>query len=205
MSQLVRIFSTPIFKTSFDKTLCDSALQSVFKLKDKKEGYQQQNNWCSRDDLHQLDPFNELSTEILKFSKGVLDHITLIRDSEYITCMWANVNKVGHQHPQHIHGNAFLSGVLYLQLPEGSGKTYFVDPRPAAKVFSFDFKDNPNEWMGGSNWGPPPAVGDLIVFPSWLPHGVDFATSESDAERVSLSFNIMPKLTVDTVTRRISL
>ena len=205
MNEVYRLFSTPVFKSEIDKMLCDRAVQSILNLRSLKHGVQQTNNWVSRDDLHELPEFKDLSESILTTVTKILDHVTMIRDSEYFTCMWANVNKVGHQHPQHVHANSFLSGVLYLQLPNGSGKTYFVDPRPATKVLSFEFEKNPNEWLSSNNWGPPPEVGKLIIFPSWLPHGVDFAQTNSEEERISLSFNIMVHAKVEVITRRFSI
>lgn len=203
MGQVFRLFSTPVFKNDVDKELCDRTLKEVYKLKTSGQGFEYQTSWSSRDDLQNLPQFKELETTILKNVKDVFDYLTLKRDEEYITCMWANVNKIGQQHPYHIHANSILSGVIYLKAPLGSGKTYFSDPRPSAKVLSFNYEDPIAEWMSSNDWGHDADVGTMLIFPSWLPHGVDYSAFDLEKDRVTLSFNIMIKGSVTHSTRKV--
>lgn len=205
MSQVFRIFSTPIFKISVDKELCDKTLSSIYKLKNEGHGVQQQTSWSSKDDLHELHEFQELKDVILYNVNGIFNYLKLTRDEEYISCMWANVNKLGQQHPYHTHSNSILSGVLYLKAPLGAGKTYFSDPRPAAKVLSLPYEDPIAEWMSSNDWGHEAEVGTMLIFPSWLPHGVDYSAFDLEKDRVSLSFNTMIRGNIPYGTRKLEL
>lgn len=203
--QVFRIFSTPVFKAELSKDVCKNTLDSIYKLKDSGSGQTSQLTWSSRDDLQTLSEFKEISNSITNKVKGILDYLNLVRDEEYITSMWSNINKLGQQHPQHTHSNSLFSGVVYLQAPEGSGRTYFVDPRPGAKVLSMDYNSPIAEWMTSNNWGHDAEEGTMLLFPSWLPHGVDYSDYDLDKERVSLSFNIMVKTDIQGETRKLSL
>jgi len=89
--------------------------------------------------------------------------------------MWASVHQDGSAHAQHVHVGAVLSGVLYVQSPEGSGQIVFHDPRGSLPPF-------------GRAVCHEPRAGDLLIFPPWLEHGVA-ATTTMDGPRISVSFN----------------
>ena len=82
-----------------------------------------------------------------------------------------------------------------MKVPPGAGTISFYDPRG---MNPFDYG---RDLHGGDDRDPSayppftkkytfkPKVGDLIVFPSWLVHGVD--ATESEQARVSFSFNLI--------------
>jgi uncharacterized protein (TIGR02466 family) len=203
--EVFRLFSTPVFKTEADQSLCDKTLKEILKLKKEGLGYDNKVNWFSEDNLHKMAEFNEITEFINHCLNNVLDFITLKRNKVYITCMWANVNKVGYMHPSHSHANSLFSGIIYLQSPPGSGSTYFCDPRPAATTFNFEVEDPVAEWYNVNNWAYPPKVGNVLIFPSWLQHGVDHSEIASDEERVTLAFNAFISADVNYITRKISI
>ena len=86
----------------------------------------------------------------------------------------------------HNHPNSILSGVYYVQAPEHLGVISFQDPRSAAQMLIPPVTEF-------SLWTLPkisyqPQAGTMLLFPSWLWHGVEM--NRSDHLRVSLSFNI---------------
>jgi Putative 2OG-Fe(II) oxygenase len=95
-----------------------------------------------------------------------------------------SVHSNGSSHATHHHFGSAVSGVLYLAVPKGSGSVYFEDPRGSLPPFGKILRVQPD-------------VGDLILFPGWLTHGVS-ATMTSQA-RVSISFNLMGS-TLDQIT-----
>jgi uncharacterized protein (TIGR02466 family) len=103
--------------------------------------------------------------------------------------MWCNVAEVGHQHIIHTHSNSFLSGLLYLQAPEGSGATVFMDPRPASVMWDPDYVDT--ESFKSAYISNRAEKGVLTFFPSWLAHGVDVGRKNPNERRIVLSFNVM--------------
>ena len=107
--------------------------------------------------------------------------------------MWANINYPGAYNKQHIHPNAQWSGAYYVKVPKNSGHLLVEDPRPG-----------PNIMLPRRTKGLPrplcrlvdyPAIeGQMIMFPAWLPHGVEMNESKEKGEkgwRVSVSFNFI--------------
>ncbi len=105
--------------------------------------------------------------------------------------MWLNVMQAGGQQAVHNHANSFVSGVLYLSACEPASNTAFIRSLGGRDyVFS---NANPRSTTGPFNaerWiGPPPAAGDLLLFPSYLLHEVPM---NRGATRSTLAFNAMP-------------
>lgn len=203
---MAALFASPVFMSEIvDTRILDNAVNAILKLKEQGDGVQRYGSWVTRDDLQTLEEFQELKELLLEEAGKVLDTLTIKRDSHYITCMWANVAPVGSAHMNHIHSNSMYSGVIYLQQPEGSAPTIFSDPRPAAGLIHPDY-ENPNPALLGARWSTLGKRGELLIFPSWLPHGVDpVPATDSKEERISLSFNIMIKSKVDFFTAKIEL
>lgn len=100
--------------------------------------------------------------------------------------IWANVNARHAYNNVHNHPNSLLSGVYYLQAEPASGDLLIVDPRRQAWVKQPEYTErNP---MNSAVHTIPPEVGRLMIFPSWLDHGVN--ANLSDTDRISMSFNI---------------
>ena len=81
----------------------------------------------------------------------------------YIT-MWANIFRKAEYINPHTHGNATVSGNLYLDGPENSKPVY-------------EGKDLPNE------------IGTLVYFPSTIVHWVD--PNKSEIPRISMAFDCL--------------
>jgi uncharacterized protein (TIGR02466 family) len=102
---------------------------------------------------------------------------------------WAIVHRSSQSNLTHTHGRSDWSCAYYLtNVEEHHGAIYFNDPVTQRSVNGVNnvFIDNPEM----ENWDSvefKPDEGDLIVFPSWLPHGVH--SSSSDDLRVSVSCN----------------
>jgi uncharacterized protein (TIGR02466 family) len=203
---LLRMFATPVFKYKIhDLTMVQSMAKSVLNLKKQGQGKGDDRTWCSRDDLQTLVPFRGLVDIINTEAVKILDVLYVERDDCYIQCMWSNVSKVGTVHQLHVHPNSFLSGVMYLQTPPGSGNFYLSDPRNGTKVIVPEYTRPDPEFIGG-NWNIEVQEGDLYFFPSWLPHGVMPSPQRPDSpERISLSFNIMLKTDINLKTAKWSL
>ena len=96
--------------------------------------------------------------------------------------VWAGVHRGCSHHPTHIHEDSAVSGTLYLDVPPGSGAIVFEDPRGLRPPFSRNRLTHQ------------PEVGQLLLFPPWLSHGVqpscDVAAA-AGAARVALSFNVL--------------
>ena len=140
--------------------------------------------WASSDLLHETPEFTDLAELILKHSEVYAHSQGLLWESLTINSMWVNAGYQHQNHSQHIHPNSWISGVVYLQVPEGSSSLIFTDPRPAAVVQRSSLHDQGIQ-------GFQPRTGDIFLWPSWLYHGTHSHTVEELAEpRISLAFNI---------------
>jgi hypothetical protein len=105
--------------------------------------------------------------------------------------MWVNVLDTGGLQAPHTHANSFISGVVYLtpthpgsqtEFMKSSGGTEFIFKHEHANISPTPF--NADRWVS-----PAPTPGDLIMFPSYLMHGVRANQGE---RRITLSFNAIP-------------
>ena len=109
-------------------------------------------------------------TEFLKFKK-------ISGDNNLKISGWAVVLNSKGKQERHIHPDSLVSGVLYLKVPKIvsdkkniQGNLYF----PANQKLSIT-----------------PTVGDLLIFPSYLPH--ETIPFSSDEERICIAFNLLSK------------
>lgn len=100
--------------------------------------------------------------------------------------LWVNVMNKGAIHTPHIHPHSVISGTYYVAIPPGSGTIRFEDPRlplmmaapprrQKAKLQNRLFVDVA------------PKPGMLLLWESWLRHGVE--TNRANGRRISVSFN----------------
>jgi uncharacterized protein (TIGR02466 family) len=144
--------------------------------------------WHSTSNLHQRESFAELVRSI---DRNVLEVATFLkwdlqRISIDITTCWAMVNGKYASNALHDHPNSILSGVYYLKTPEKSGVLSFTDPRSASRMLNPPITEY-NLWTL-PKISYKPEVGMMLLFPSWLMHGVE--TNMSEETRISVSFNI---------------
>ncbi len=144
--------------------------------------------WHSVNNLHERPSFVGF-TQIIH--QNVLEIATFLRwdlqqFSLNITTCWAIVNGKMASNSVHNHPNSILSGVYYLQASEHCGGIFFSDPRPASQMLIPPVEEF-NLWTI-PKISYKPHVGTMLLFPSWLLHGVDMNRSEE--LRISLSFNI---------------
>jgi len=103
--------------------------------------------------------------------------------------MWFNVNSSMNSY-NHIHQHdGILSGIFYLNTPEGSGETYFYNMGMNQNWEGYgvgsasEFTAFEHSIQAGPN-----TEGMLYLFPSYIYHSV--GTNKKDVERMSISFNM---------------
>ena len=100
--------------------------------------------------------------------------------------LWINVMNKGAIHAPHIHPHSAISGTYYVTVPEKSGAIRFEDPRlglmmaapPRRKTASAENR---------SFVDIAPRAGQLLLWESWLRHGVE--PNQARTPRISVSFN----------------
>ena len=143
--------------------------------------------WQSDQALHKLEDLRELVSCVNDTVTRVLEFIKISGDAFEITGFWANINAPGSGHKIHSHPNNFLSGVYYVETHEGADTINFHDPRSQASIIRPPVTDLTAE--NTDQVVVKVKNGDLLVFPSWLPHSVD--PNGSGKPRISISFNVM--------------
>jgi len=100
--------------------------------------------------------------------------------------IWINILPEGGIHTSHIHPHSVISGTTYVAMPDGASAIKFEDPRlammMAAPIRMKDARDELRTFFYAK-----PAVGDVLLWESWLRHEVPMNMSEE--ERISVSFN----------------
>ena len=149
------------------------------------------NGWQSNDLQGTHMPLNNLFKLIEKKSNEFAKQIGL--KEVRLDNIWININTKNSSNKEHTHPNSVLSGVYYVNCNEESGDIYFV--HPSATTMQYDWQDKSiydfNN-ITGANRNIRPNTGDLLIFPSWLSHGVHPNNSEN-FERISISFNMRLK------------
>jgi uncharacterized protein (TIGR02466 family) len=100
---------------------------------------------------------------------------------------WVNMHDRGGFNFLHVHEGCLLSGSFYLNVPSGSGKLAFRDPR-AGVVHGYVKGAVPN---GYSDIHLAPDAGLIVMFPCWMEHYVE--PHDSDEPRIVIAFNALAK------------
>jgi hypothetical protein len=129
----------------------------------------------------------DTNLQIEKAIKLVLEFLEIIYERARITGCWANVNAMHTSHREHVHPNNYLSGVYYVQADDGANNFNIDDPRPQRHMIKPRVIQSTPFNAAHFKLGVKP--GDMLVFPAWLPHSVDF--NRSQRVRISVSFNAM--------------
>lgn len=164
-----------LHEDALDSDVYFFAQQAVVQIDDTLSAYN--SRYCT--DMALYDPiivsiFYSAIYEYLKEARVPDDVIeSLPRDRKSLR-IWASIHSDGSFHDAHSHANSAISGVLYLKTPPGSGSLFFEDPRGRLPPFGHVLRLKPE-------------VGDLVLFPGWLLHGVQPTLSKD--MRISLSFN----------------
>ena len=146
------------------------------------------NGWHSPTTMHQIPVFKPLVDELFNMQHEIYEQEWLDRKPK-LGNMWANINYTGGYNRPHVHPNSLFSGVYYIKTPSNCGKIVITDPRPGAQL-NMPTRIN----------GEPPRhlwrevhldakEGRIIMFPSWLWHGVE--PNQSNDIRISVSFNFL--------------
>ena len=103
-----------------------------------------------------------------------------------ISEMWAIINKKDDFNVIHTHPNCYLSAAYYVKAKKNCGKFEVEHPNNAKRYF-FPEIEKINEFnleVASIDI----EEGDLLLFPSYLPHKV--SQNNIDEDRVVISFNV---------------
>lgn len=166
--------------------------QECYEIMKKEKGVVKSNinGWQSND----FNSIREDSPSINKLIKLVMYKALFVFEdygikSDY-KCVfnnaWININKKGASNATHIHASTILAGVFYVKCNKDSGNFYIEKNYDSSYIDLTVLKNNNALTFGRVVY--PPITNRLILFPGWIPHGVEL--NKSDEDRISIAFNI---------------
>jgi uncharacterized protein (TIGR02466 family) len=189
-------FSVPIYQTKVEPMLYDK-VQEELSFAYENSSFSMKPGWGS---THYLSD-TSFSKSFIKsfnlqyFPREIKRHLGIYLDmigfssstkfkpgmKKEIVSSWFSKFEKGCFAHIHNHGSSDISGVYYFKVPNGGSELFFRNPithLDSSLVY---------EHLG-SGIDIAPSEGDILLFPSWLQHGVK--TNMTDDTRVSVSFNI---------------
>jgi uncharacterized protein (TIGR02466 family) len=191
------IYSEPLMKSGLGRYNADLAGECrslrdfdkagrAWSLRNYPGGY---TSYASLNELHRFSStFAGLERRITRHVRAFARALDMdLRGREIrMTDCWVNIMPRSAAHSLHLHPLAFVSGTYYVATPAGCPGLKFEDPRLDR------FMAAPPRLAGARKANQahvtyPAEEGRLILFESWLRHGV--AQNLVDSERISISFN----------------
>ena len=191
------LFPTPVyFKTVKDPKKLNKYLYPLIKAWSKKDKSETKTNsgggWHSPTNMNHKKEYQPLLDELFDMQDQIFRDYGM-EPKPGLGNMWVNLNYPGAYNKQHMHANSQWSGVYYVKVPKNSGNLFLEDPRPGPNlIMPRRLKGIPRALWRVVAY--PAIEGQIIMFPSWLSHGVQINESKEKGEkgwRVSVSFNFI--------------
>lgn len=189
------LFATPVHQLLLeDPTSLNAALAArilAFRAESPGRTRSNEGGWHSEGNLLQQlgEPYaRQLANLFMQGVRGALAALVTIEgkvEAPGVIDAWANVNERGHANALHIHPGCSWSGVYYVAVePDSAGEIYFIDPRTEALMGTQAY----SPYAVNNRPSVTPKPGMLLVFPSFLYHGV--YPYAGKAPRISIAFNL---------------
>ena len=184
------IFPTVIHEYIFDEINEKEVINFCYKQKQQDpKGLTISNRGGWHSQLFNLTDDNIISHLLGKgFGKSIFTSLNpLLKIS---VTYWIMINCPNSYNTSHTHPDSHFSGVLWIKVPENSGKIKFINPSchtgfVEASSYLDEVKDQ-TAFFHSINFDP--KVGKMLTFPSSLRHEV--LLNESEEDRISISYNI---------------
>ena len=192
---ILSYFSHPIFQYKLEnhKEHNRDLAKYIYQLYDEdKDGVQKTNisGWHSKSFIFS-DKKNAPSiffNAIQGFVVDVFKNYGWLYDTNKVVCssMWSIINKKNSFNIEHTHPNNYLSAAYYVKAPDNCGRFSITNPHMISRdkipkrTDRTEFNRNAAQIEVKE--------GDLLIFPSYLPHSVE--QNKSDEDRIVISFNI---------------
>jgi uncharacterized protein (TIGR02466 family) len=155
----------------------------------EKNGYPGYTSYASLNDLPWRFPiFADLEKALDRHVAVFVKDLGFDLQGRKLKCgsLWINILPEGGMHASHIHPHSVISGTTYVAMPKGASALKLEDPRlPMMMAAPTRIKTAPESLQ--SFVYVRPAVGEVLMWESWLRHEVPMHMSGE--ERISVSFN----------------
>jgi uncharacterized protein (TIGR02466 family) len=200
MAGFKSLFATNLFSTRISppRGLAETCLSIAAEDKAgqrwaKDHGYGGYTSYASLNDLTRratvfAELENSIARHVARFARKAEFDLARSNKSRKLKLdsLWINVMKKSAIHAPHIHPHSVISGTYYVVAPPGSGAIRFEDPRLAMLMAAPPKKSSARaENRSFVNVAPGPGL--LLLWESWLRHGVE--PNSARTPRISVSFN----------------
>ncbi|MEO8300733.1 MAG: TIGR02466 family protein [Rhizomicrobium sp.] len=153
----------------------------------RDHGYGGYTSYASLNDLTlRASLFADLDRAIAKHVAAFARELQFSTGKLKLDSLWINVMQKGAVHTPHIHPHSVISGTYYVTVPPRSGMIRFEDPRLPLMMAAPAKKPNARP-ENRSFVDVAPKPGMLLLWESWLRHGVEL--NRARGQRISVSFN----------------
>lgn len=192
------LFPTPLFSFNLNnyQELNQQLLEVIYQIKAMDPGHVASNvlGWHSKINLFEIARFQPFKQLVDKAVSECAEALGYGKVKISAANCWVNISPKYASNKIHDHANCLFSGVYYVKTPKNCGNLMFYDPR-SARTF---YKPNVPNFTPYTADAVAYAVeeGALLIFPSWLKHGVE--PNMSDEDRISISFNYVFTRSLDS-------
>jgi uncharacterized protein (TIGR02466 family) len=196
--QRIETYATPVWIATLENLLPHKQAmidETVRLRKEADESIKQKSNrngWHSDLRILENPKFVPLKNTLQNLSRQILvDYGANTEDRVFSFAGWANVHDKGGYNVSHVHPGSWISGSIYLKVPEGAGRLFFEDPRQATRMEHIPLLQDRNKdpMRSRGKFYVTPKEMMVVMFPGWFEHGVE--DCECD-QRISVAFNITP-------------
>jgi len=191
-SEVIPLFATPLYRS---KIPVDAQLQEQVRQQEFVP-FSMGNGLCTSDHYLLDHPdFLALRSAVMQhvhiYTRDVLrvaDHIEF-----YLTNSWSTCHRAGDHSQRHQHSNSLVSGIVYIDVDDQSGRLRFFKPDNFANLWpgAVDLDSADYNIYNSKFWEIQPQNGDIVLFPSQLNHGVTASVSPRD--RLVVAFNLFAR------------
>ena len=182
--EMINLFAVPVAKSPIGRDYTDSELKYIESQLERPskaiDNYASPNkNVLAHDELKDLQTI--IQQHLDNYFKAVYN--TSNNVALQITQSWLTLSRKGESHHSHTHPNSVVSGVLYVNVAGNDGINFYRNE----ENLWFELEPSETNYYNSYKIHVATKVGDLVLFPSSVKHGVNKVTE--DIKRVSLSFN----------------
>ena len=183
-NEMMNLFAVPVYRARLGRDF--TASERGFFQDSLAQPLTAVSNLASRD-KHVLNalPMQDIRTMIEGHLASYLDTVFKTTNDVRlkITQSWLTLSGKDQAHHIHTHPNSVVSGVLYINLAQVDGINFYRDEDQNW----FELLRNEETYYSATQYFIQASIGDLLLFPSNIRHGVP--PVREDIERTSLSFN----------------
>jgi hypothetical protein len=136
-----------------------------------------------------LPPLNRIKEMFEIHLKIYTKEVLKLKNNFAITDTWSTRNPKNSIHESHHHPNSLFSGVFYVHSKrhnESGNLNLHLQPQ-FSKEFNFVYDIEEYNEFNSVNWSFSLQTGDIIIFPSYIHHGV--SPNELEEDRKIIGFN----------------